>query len=412
MIHSMLRLRWFALIVVAGFLAGCSAPTPTPMPPPPPMQPNTPLPPPKLPETPIPPSAATISPLQSLQPDLLPDIFTLDKTIQITPDNYFNNGAVGYIHYIPSTGHFVVMVSVTLDQPVQLNSTHEVCPGKALAYEEYTAEMQPTGKHGYLACMAADGTTRMIGNDLYFVYMHANSQSGQVGWTLEKFDATTWQRKASVDIPLDFPTEQDGGPTISYVNGQVVVTGEYKTKEGPSGTHNHLFSTDLELQGKIILKPPEVPAHYCETSILQDPNGDILIFGSTDAMSSLLVLRFDKDWKFKEQKTLKQHAYFPTGSVMDNRHIYIAYTDVSNPDARLGNQDIRLAAYDFQWNLVQDVAVSHFSDGSNNGRYGESPWVELQGGRLYVSYLESRLDPSTKALIDSQAYVSIFTLTE
>ncbi len=58
MILSKFRSRWFAPIVVAGFLVGCSAPTPTPVPPPPPMQPNTPLPPPARPNTPLPPPTA------------------------------------------------------------------------------------------------------------------------------------------------------------------------------------------------------------------------------------------------------------------------------------------------------------------------------------------------------------------
>jgi hypothetical protein len=272
----------------------------------------------------------------------------------------------------------------------------------------------------FTACGLADATSRLIGDDMYVVKMTAGpgqpgGQPKWIGWRLEKFDAVTWKRTASVDVPLDFPTEQDGGPTISYINGRVVVTGEYLPDDkiesaSGSGTHNHLFTADLESAGKIILKPPAYPPHSCETSMLQESGGDILMFASNGPEGDLIVLRFEKDWTFKEQRILRSDACFPTGSVTDGRSVYVAYTDISERGSAMDGQNVRIAAHDSEWNVLQDTAVADVENTPDFLVYADSPWVTMHDDFLYVSYLISELDPLSNAPVESQAFVNVYEL--
>lgn len=70
---------------------------------------------------------------------------------------------------------------------------------------------------------------------------------------------------------------------------------------------------------------------------------------------------------------------------------------------------MRLAAFDRDWNLVDDVAVTNFTwdDLRQPGR----PWVMLQGNRLYVSYDCDTIDPDThQEMLNWQALVSIYEI--
>jgi hypothetical protein len=349
-------------------------------------------------------------------------IFKFVKTIQVTPDENFSDGGLGHIHYVPATDRMVVMLSVQLEKPVTLTYSAETCQGKALAYKEYTTDMQPTGKFGYLYCASADINSRIIGNDIYLASMTTGhvSEDGQpewTGWHVEKFDAVSWNRLAYVDIPLDISEEIDDGPTIADINGQIVVSGEYFPDGNPDGplgrgSHHHFFTTNLEPLGKKILMAPETPSHCPMISMIQEPGGDILMFAATAYFDgSLLMLRFDKEWNFIEQKELREQAFFPTGSVSDENLFYIAYTDISKKGPMPLYRNVGLAAYDRNWQLLQDVAVTDFVNTDDTWIDGESPWVQLLGKRLFVSYLESELDPVGGLLVENQAYVNIYELT-
>jgi hypothetical protein len=400
------------LLIVLLLLAGCSAKAPVPtatLPPPPP--PNNPGQPGQPPKPPLPPPAPTAT-VRTAQTG---GAFSLLSSVMVTGDDSFPDGSGGYIHYVPASDTLAVIMTTYLKKAYTLPDG-EVCERRAIGYKEYTTDMQPTGKEGYIACGWADSTSLLVENNLYVVSMAGGPTSpGQapwVGWKLMKFDAVTWKKLASAEVRLDYPTEQDGGPTLSYVNGDIVSTGEYRTEALGSGSHNHLFTPDLKAVGKVTLKPPEFPVHYCEVSILQEENGDILMFASTGPKGDLMVLRLGKDWKLKEQKTLVRNAYFATGAATDGRYVYVAYTDTSTTEAGMPmeGQNVRLAAFDSDWNIVQDTAVSDVQKTQDTSDYGESPWIAMHGKYLYVSYLISRLDPATHALIDNQAYVNVYEL--
>ncbi len=349
------------------------------------------------------------------------EVFHFVRTVQTTPDSNFLEGAGGYIHYVPATDRFVIMLQTRIDKPVSLASSRQECNGKAIGYKEFTVDTEPTGRYGFIACGFADTTSRIIGNDMYVVSMApaASSSNGsalQENWRLERFDAVSWKRLGSVDIPLETGNEAGDGPTISFVNGQIDVTGEYFVNKNPDdplgrGSHHHFFTLDLNPLGKRVLKPPEYPAHCPMASIIQESGGDILLFSATAMEGDIAVYRFDNEWHFKEVNKLKDKAFFPTGSVTDGNLLYIAYTDTSNREAGRMYRNVRLAAFDKNWNLMQDVAVTNFINTSDTYMDGESPWVTLHKNRLYVSYNVSELDPVSGALIETQAYVNIYEIT-
>jgi hypothetical protein len=365
----------------------------------------------------------------SLTPAEKAEVFKLVKTVQVTPDEVFGDaGGAAYIHYVPATDRLVVMLGMTLHKPMELKATGQVCETVVMSYKEYTLDMQPTGKYGFLTCFLGDATTRIIGNDMVVVKGAAGpgvpGGSPWEGFRLEKYDAVTWKYLGGVDIPLVRPDEATDGPTISFINGQVVISGEYfpgGTPDGPlgRGSHHHLVSTDLKPLGRKVLLRPQFPSHCPEVSMLQEPGGDILMFASDEYAGNLVMLRLDKDWNFKEERRLRDHAFFPTGSATDGRLYYVGYTDTSKgyvdnskqPPQGL-NRNVGLAAFDANWNLLQDEVITDFANTMDSHMDAESPWVTLHGNRLYFSYQKTKIDPSTGAAIESQSYVNIYELTQ
>jgi hypothetical protein len=333
-------------------------------------------------------------------------LFKHIRTVQVTED-HFHNGVGSDIVYIPATDRIAVIMGGELDQPITL-PTSEVCTDKVVGYEEYTTDMQPTGKYGYLSCGFSDVHARAVGNDVYIAKM----RKGGPGYTLEKYDGSTWQRLASRDVVIDDEKEygNGGGPDSSYINGQFVVTGEYLPGgKLVGGTHNMIFTTDLAPVKTVLLYPPDVPEHHAEYSLLQRSNGDILLFGSAGpSKGDLEVLRFDKDWHFLEQKWLLDHAYYPTASATDGRYTYVGYMDWSRTDSQAG-QNAHLAAFDAQWNLVEDVALSDVQSVSNLS-YAEQTSIVLHGNRIYLFYVVHTLNPDTGTPDPSKAvsYVDVF----
>lgn len=301
-------------------------------------------------------------------------------------------------------------MSKKLDQPMTL-TTSEVCDDKVVGYAEYTPDMQPTGRVGYLTCGFADLHAKSIGNDVFIAKMRI----GGLGYTLEKYDGITWERHASLDVPWDDEKQygNGAGPDISYINDQIVVTGEYYPGGQLVGaTHNMIFTTDLTYVQTILLFPPEVPEHRGEFSLLQLSNGDILLFGSAgQAKGNLVVLHFDQDWHFLDQKWLRDHAFFPTGSAIDSKYIYVAYLDWTQ--ITQAGHNVGLAAFDDQWNLVEDVVLT---DVQSMGElaYGEQDKIVLRGNRLYVSYNIHFLKElyGEPDFTRSLTYVDIFELSQ
>jgi hypothetical protein len=419
--HSLL----FTIVVTLALaMAGCNVPATTQGPQPgqlpqqpqstfqPPQQPGQPGQPGQLSEQPTPPEKNVPTP--GIQRSLFQHI----KTVRITPDEHFLMGQGSDVLYIPATDRIVVILQTKVAQPTTM-PTSEVCADKVIGYVEYTMDMQPTGKYGYLACGFADVHSLGIGNDVYIAKMSVPKAIGDPAtsrhyWTVEKYNAVTWERQASVDVPLQSPTEADGGPDPSYINGQIVVTSQYTGGQECCGTHNNRFTRDLTPLETIYLQPPEVPGHSGEFSLLQQSNGDILLFATTHGKGDLQVLRFDKDWQFRDQRVLLPKGTYPTGSATDGHSTYVAYQAWTDPDGGLAGMNIHLAAFDDRWNLIQDVAVTDVQSLPGDLGFGDGASIALHGNRLYVSYFIVNPNPALRVLGETQmhTYVDVYELTQ
>ncbi len=414
MSHSKYLQQVFGTIVVIVLLAGCNMPVAAPSPAStlPPQSPAPTFPP---PATPIQTGQPPDQPTQAAEQ---PELFKFIQTIQVTPDQNFKQGGFARIFYVPATDRFVVTFGTDNSKPSSKPVNCSETGGGGIAYKEYSTEMQETGKSGRAvwdpaACQAGDMGYVMVDNVFYAVW--------KPNWQLIKVDAVSWKKLAEVTIPLDSRTESPGDPMVAYVNGQIDVSSGYNLTGKPHnglndppgtyGTHHHLFSTDLEFQGeKILTEPGHIGGSY-----MVFVDGIYYLVTADDYIGDVIVAKYDKDWKYLGGKTLIKQAHFSTGLVYDNGRFYLAYTDTSQRSAPTFFPvflNIHLAAFDRDWNLLSDVAVTNFTP-SDNYQPGR-PWVILHGNRLYVSYDLGTLDPVTHEdlLVGGQAIVSVYELAQ
>jgi hypothetical protein len=338
-------------------------------------------------------------------------LFKFIRTIQVTPDDSFLGGGFARINYVPATDRFVVTFGGPLTQP------SGGCMDRGYSYKVYTTDMQEIGESGTFACDPADSGSVMVDNTYYFAAMTRISE--QIGWHLLKFDAVNWTASVDTFFPIDYPKEGDADPMVAYVNGQVDISSAYSvsgkppgpdTPAGSYGTHHQFFSTDFQfIDKKILTDTPHINGssmvyvdgvYYLVTANLYDGN--------------VIVTRYDKDWNYLGVQTLIEQAHWSTGVVYDGNRFYLAYTDTSQrtePGFFPVHLNIHLAAFDRDWNLVDDVAVTNYTPADN--RQPGRPWVILHGNRLYVSYDLDTRDPGThQEQMKGQAIVSIYELAQ
>jgi len=129
---------------------------------------------------------------------------------------------------------------------------------------------------------------------------------------------------------------------------------------------------------------------------------------ATAYTGDVIVLKYDEDWEYLGMKELRRQGHWSTGVAFDGQRFYIAYLDTrqrTEPGFFPYYPNVHLAAFDRDWNLVEDVAVTNFSplDSLFTGR----PWVLLHGNRLFVSY---DVVPLPEDLNKIEAFVSIYEL--
>jgi hypothetical protein len=333
-------------------------------------------------------------------------LFKFVGTVQVTPDATFLNGGFVRINYVSSTDRFAVVFGTRFAQPTG------GCMGGGHAYKEYTLEMQETGQSGVLNCEGGDSGGVMAEDVYYDVSMHAEGESQ--GWRIITYDAVTWATLADLFFPLDSPREGNGDMMVAFVNGQLDVSSGYTSYGGPpppeqgAETHHQFFSTDLEFQGKQILD--DIP--HIGGSALIEVDGIIYFITATAYTGDLIVMTYDENWQYLGMKELIKQAHWSTGVAYDGQRFYVAYLDTrqrTEPGFFPYTPNVHLAAFDQEWNLVDDVAVTRY--GFQEAMTGR-PWVLLHGNRLYVSYDAVLLDPVTHAenLDQIQGFVSIYEL--
>jgi hypothetical protein len=343
---------------------------------------------------------------QSTEPS---GLFKFIKTIYLTPDAKFKPGGFVRVYFVPTTNRLIVTLGAQLIQPLGGYTD------AGYSYREYTLDMQETGKTGIISYKPkADVGSLMIDNIFYLVSMYKIS-GDSTGWLMEKFDAVNWNSLGEIFVLLDYPKEKDNDPMVAFVNGQLDLSSQYDLNITPpdlmkgAATHHSFYSLNLKLQSKKILA--DTP-HICGSSMIFVD--DIYYFITADAfLGDMVVMKYDKNWKYLGVKKLIKQAHWSMGLAFDGLRFYVAYLNTSqrlNPTNLPVYLNVHLAAFDRDWNLIEDVAVTKYaiSDNKQTGR----PWVLLHNNRLYISYDLDSMDAVTRSELGvGKPAVSVYELT-
>jgi hypothetical protein len=350
-------------------------------------------------------SCATVTPTPP------PGLFKLIKTVHVTPVGNFAGGQFVRVGYVPGKDSIIVTFMAKLSQAVSgCNNTLGQPNSEAVAYREYTPEMQETNDYGIITCQTGPDVGGMfLGNDYYYAAMGQDNVNNVSGWWLAKYDAVTWNSSIS---PFFYPLaaeELNGDPMIAMLNGQIDVSGRYKNADeiGPGyATHHELLTPDLQFVSKRVLN--DTP-HIDLTSLLV-VNGVINFITSTGLWGDMIVMQYYPDWNPLGIKTIKQHASAPEGAAFDGTRFYVSYVDNSLelPDQPGSNENVRLAAFDLNWNLLDDIPVTTWVPDDHKGP--ARPSLTLWNNRIYVCYDqgENLMPDQAPEDADIQVYVKVY----
>jgi hypothetical protein len=388
----------FSVVITLALLVGsCSAPV-TPQIPQPSQQPFQP--------TPVEPNAPTTA--------AQPSLFKFIQTVAVTPDETYQSGSFPRLHYVPATNR-LVMVFGSWD-PEAPQEKH----APVSAYKGYTLDMQPTGEQGiFLRGEGCDSDSLMVSNSLYIAFCGMNPAEKKEGWWFYKYDALTWQQEKKLYIPVKKPPEHTDGPSLAYVNGMIDLFDVYNVSGGPMlAPIHHFFTADLEpIEVRTLA---EGSAMYNSSIMYVD--GVYHQITGTMPDGDLVVRRYDQDWNFLGEKTVRQKALLPFGALFDGQRFYVAFQDNSlyygSGIPPLPTLNIHLAAFDRDWNLIEDIPVTAWSP--SDEMYNDMAGLLLHEGQLYVTYASAKNDAEMKQLcsgdticpIPFQAYVSVYELVQ
>ncbi len=372
--------KLIGVILAIIFLTGCGAPAATPT-----LSPT--FPPPPSPTFPPPPT-----PAQPVSSTGQPSLFTLVKSVQVTPSGNYLNADFVRIAYVPGRDRFVVTFNTRLSQ------TEGGCPGlQGYAYKEYTADMVETGNAGVISCHGMIDTGGLfVGNDFYLA--SAERKDNVEGWNVAKFNAVTWASSVDYFYPLTDSQAAGGDPMVAYVNGQVDISSVY----GVNATHHNFFTTDLQFVSTRILS--DTPHFNFNSMITQ--GGVINFLSSQGAFGDLIVMQYDPSWTYLGVKTLKEGAATPMGVAFDGNRFYVAYTNVSQRTTGCLCENVHLAAFDANWNLVDYIALTSLT--LQDQMSAIHPSLAVKDNRLYVAYAQNAPGGGVETL---QVYVKVYDVS-
>jgi hypothetical protein len=336
-------------------------------------------------------------------------LFNFIRTVEVTPDAMYLTGSFSRINYIPATGHFFVSFGTKA-------STEEgVCNGAGFAYKMYTPDMQETGVSGLLqwypnACESGDAGSTMDGDSYYFV---ESPQGTDVpyGLRITKLGTVNWTRLKEKFVYMLDTFEANSDPCVAFVNGQLDVSDQYNPsgiwQEGSASRH-HFFTSDLDsVDVRILDDSPNISG---ASMIYVD--GVYYLISASEYSEGLVVLKYDNNWNFIEMNNLIDEANWSQGVAFDGQRFFVAYLDThlrSDPYFFPVYNNVHVAVFDRDWNILDDIAVTDYDKTDNC--VGGRPWVILHDNRMYVSYDVDSLDPVThEELLKWQARVGIYEL--
>jgi hypothetical protein len=329
-------------------------------------------------------------------------LFKHVKSVQVTPSDNYQNADFVRIGYVPGRNRFIVTFNTMVSDSGWCSESFDAFYGlyRVYAYKEYTADMDETGKDSIVSCHGTTDTGGLlIGDDLYLASMEF--QNSVPGWYLARFNTVTWASLVEYFYPFSDFNMQAADPTVAFVNGQIDISGIY---EVGGGTHHNFFTTDLQFVRKMLLS--DTPHNGFSAMITL---GGITHFlssraGTPQAPWAVIVMHYDLNWAFLGVKSLREHAATPQGLAFDGSRFYVAYTE--RTDGFPFAENIHLAAFDLDWNLIEDIALTNFT--LQDSTSSIHPYLALRNNRLYVSYSQNAPAGGIETL---QAYVKVYDMT-
>jgi hypothetical protein len=322
------------------------------------------------------------------------DLFQFVQTVQVTPDPDYLTGSHCRIFYVSGLDRFEIAFAATLAHRSGGIS------GAGFAHKQYSLELEETGITEVFSDATVDVGSVLAGDIYCFVALA--EQKGSVGWQILEFDAAGRQGLVErMFYPLDYPQEAGTDPMVAYVDGQLDISSRYSfsagspdeaSETGNYGTHHHFFSLDLESLGDVSLTDPP----HGNSSALFSGYGIYYLIACDLSTGALLVAEYEENWRYVGGKTLVEQADPAAGLAHDGERFYVAYADAGRASdggsAAMGS-NIHVAAFDRDWNLLDDVDVTDFAAG--DGKQAARPWVISHEGEIYVSYEVDTVDVTT-----------------
>lgn len=341
-------------------------------------------------------------------------LFKLIDTVHVTPVGNFAGGDFVRIGYVPGKDRIIVTFRAKLSQAVSgCNDTFGQPNSEAPAYREYTADMQETGDYGIITCQTGpDVGGIFLGNNYYYAAMGFDIASNTSGWWLAKYDAVTWTNLVNLFFYPLTQGQNSGDPMIVPVNGQIDISGKYYEsvdEELATATHHQFFTPDLQFVSKRILTDtPNI-----DLSSLLVVNGITNFITSTAFVGGdLTVMQYDSDWNYLSTKALIGGASQPEGAAFDGTRFYVSYVDMSSCNFSFPScaMNIRLAAFDSTWNLLEDIPVTNFALEDN--KVPARPSLTLWNNRIYVCYDQSESGNPYQTPEPAEVYVKVYEVNQ
>lgn len=347
-------------------------------------------------------------------------LVSLEKVIEVTPDDKYSYGAFCRVGYAAERNEFLVTFGGANALVQQEFSDSYVRPGGAeggngYSYKYYSVDdFEYTGENGVVINAGGDSASVMVDDKYYYLLSGKVPEIKTVGeWMITEFNANTMEQVNQVAIDIDTDYDILSDQMLAYANNFLIASSLY-VAEGTNqdrklvnstkgeGTHNHLFTKDL------------VPVDFFRLSDTPHSNGGYVVYQneiynyitSTGFFGDLIVMQYDKNWKYLGVKKLGVYGTWAQGAVYDEatERFYVAYVGLEKHDQNYNAQGINLGIYDKNWNLIETVEVSGSAKKDNTREF--RPSVILHEDKLYVSYDTSPGDEDQKW----QCLVSIYNL--
>ena len=330
------------------------------------------------------------------------------ETVEVTPDDTYLYGAFCRVNYVEETDDFFMSFGgstplVPFDPERDAYRAGGAEGGNGYSYKQYTSDFEYTGENGVLSNTGGDAASVMA-EGYYFILT-----GGKKGWQINKLDPTTFEVVKTVDIEIDAEHEATNDQMLAYANGFLIASSLWagdnagglvdQKQTDPTqgtGTHNRIFTTDLEEVDYFILDDtPHINGSY-----VVYVDGVYNYVTSTAYFGKLIIMQYDEEWNYLGTITTEEYGQWAQGAVYDptSEKFYVAYIDLGkvNNDKLdpSTSPNIAIGVFDKNWNLLESVPVTDYFTQNDNTSPGR-PSVILQDGNLYVSYDVETFDPET-----------------